>query len=226
MSETSLNSTVAVASPLADEATRLCQVFEVIARDKLAEMATAARAVLRAWAEAEMAVETARQSSEPAALGLLSAEEFRVRAYLPREEVSRERVVRWCKPGRADPLDDEQEARVAYHDGRWSLMRRGSVPRPEAWLGERGVFDRVTYLEEQTRLDTPRLAESLSVPSVIAGGNVGWEPLAHSSPALVLAELDKIEAGYVPYEADRARTVENVHIGYGTWPPRPVAGSN
>lgn len=206
-------------APLTAEAGRLRGVFEASVERELSAMAVSARAVVRAWAEAEIAIEAARRSQEPGAADLPSAESFRIRPHLPREEVSRERIVRWCSSGRK-PLDDETESQVVCHNGAWVVMRPGTS-LPAMQLSNRAEFDRVTYLEVQERLDLPPLAEVLAIPAMVAGGNPGWEPTKHLDPHGVLAQLDRLETGYAGHPAERGRTVEDAfrhHVG----PPRLV----
>ena len=210
MSNANGNTAAVEAAPLTAEAERLCRQFRAAVERGLPEMTAAARRVLRAWAEAEIAIRAARQSEEPGASSLPSAESFRVRPYLPREEVSRERIVRWIGNGQ-QPLDDETDRQA---------MRHG------IHLGERAEFERVTYQEPQGRLELPALFESLSVPAIVAGGNVGWAPTEHLGPADVLAQLDRLDAGYTPYPEERQRTVEHVLL-HRVAPPQvePTAGA-
>ena len=223
MSNTTSNTATVEAAPLTAEAERLRSLFQAAAERELPAMATAARLVLRAWAEAEMAIQAARQSGEPGASDLPSAEAFRVRPCLPREEVSRERIVRWLGSGR-QPLDDETDRQAMLHDGSWVVMYPGtSLPR--IYLGERAEFERVTYQEAQGRLDPPTLFGSLSVPAIVAGGNVGWEPTEHLGPADVLARLDKLDAWYTPYPAARQRTVEHILL-HRVGPPQAEAAAS
>ena len=224
MSSTTPDASTVETAPLTGEAERLRGLFQATAERELATMATAARLILRSWAEAEIAIQAARQSGEPGAVGLPSAEAFRVRPNLPREEVLRERIVRWLGSGH-QPLDDETDRQAVQHGGSWVVMHLGTeVPRIH--LGERAEFERVTYQEPQDRLDLPALFESLSVPPIVAGGNVGWEPTGYLSPADVLAQLDKLDAGYTPYPAERQRTVEHVLL-HRVAPPQaePTAGT-
>ena len=215
-------------TPLIAEAERLRAVFQAAAERELAAMALSARAVIRAWAEAELAIEAARRSQEPGGAELPSAETFRVRPHRPRELVSSERITRWAD-GHNTPLSDEDDAQVVYKNtgmggGAWMLTYPNGKPR--VILRGRCEYERRTYLESQARIDLPALAASLAVPAVMAGGNVGWEPMPYLCPASALAQLDKLEAGYLPHPAERARTVEHVEIHRVGPPPRePGAGA-
>lgn len=209
----------AEATPLTAEAERLRNLFRIAAERELATMAASARTIVRAWAEAELAIEEARRSQEPGAANLSSAEAFRTRPYLSREEVSRERVERWCLNGNK-PLNDEMEARVVFQNNAWVAKPTADDPS-HTFVSTRAAFERITYLEDQGQINAPLLAESLCVPSIVAGGNAGWEPVMHMGPAAVLELLNKLEAGHTAHPTQRERTVEHV-LMHRISPPSPA----
>ncbi|KQP81761.1 hypothetical protein ASF60_22290 [Methylobacterium sp. Leaf113] len=194
-----------------DEAIRLTGAFEQAARTHLAVMSLSARAIVRAWAEAEIAIQAARCSGEPNAAELPSAEEFRAAPHLAREEISREVITRWRAPG-GQPLGDQDEDRVLYREGRWYLPLMGT-DRPAMFLTERGQFERVTYAEYMQRAEAPLLIKSLSVPGILADDMPGWLPDRISTAACaagVLARLDELMGAPVSNRAERVITHEYV----------------
>ena len=196
---------VAEVQRLATEAEGRSARFRELAESHLATMATSARELVRAWAEAELAIEAARAAGVSDA-DLPGAEKFRDVVRVERREISRERVTRWCGfNNRKEPLLDELNAQVVMREGKAYLLG-GYSPL------ERAEFDVITYEPARGSAYATALVESLSVPSLIASGVPGWEPSQHMDPRAALAKLSELEREATAAGQAPRREVELCHV--------------
>lgn len=155
-----------------------------------------ARALIRLWAQAELA----REAAAVAGVQLPRADAFRDIAGTPRVEISRQEHDLWINPFGGSPYGnaDQQEIRTD-RDGTGVLQGANHVHRP---THKRRYAD-VTFQPAVPWQLAPALSEALVLPCITAGAPAGWSPLkAGTSPSAVLAALDALEA---QQEAPRAR---------------------
>jgi hypothetical protein len=189
------------------EAERLRDVFEKTAREGLARMSVDARAILRSWAEAELAIREARAAQGGGGPSIPDAEEFRCLRKGSDRVVKRERVTRWLRPGSTDPYPDEIDRRVV-RNGNGGWLTNSGMSGGGQQLTARGVFERVTYAKAPASIYMPLLIESLCVPPLLGGQVPGWMPTdAHADPRTILARLVELEQVPAAAKPD-LRTVE------------------
>ncbi|ACA21275.1 hypothetical protein M446_7057 (plasmid) [Methylobacterium sp. 4-46] len=174
------------------EAERLRSVFEETARQQLAAMAVGARAIIRAWAEAELAIEAARQVQRADGPPIPSIEAFRSVPRQPRREVRRHRITKWLRPGTNDAFPDEFDQQIV-RKGSTGWLRHAGMSGGGREIAERGEFDRITYAKEVPPIYVPPLVESLSIPALVGGEVPGWVPVEGLTPHGALARLADLE---------------------------------
>lgn len=173
------------------------------ARKKLGDYEKAAlqiRDVLRAIAEADMAVELANESLPAGAPRLDKAEDVRSARQLYREDVKQEFVELWAGIGdQRTPIPDHLQRQV-NPDAR---PRAGVASNGEVAFTGRvrtdggGVlevvkrrFIRTKYLPDRSGWHAPSLAASVELPPLDAGSSPFWSAVSYP-PHSVLAALDK-----------------------------------
>ena len=175
------------------EAERLRSVFEETARQALARMSVDARALIRAWAEAELAIRAARVIQGAGGPDIPGAEEFRSVHWGVDREVKRTRITRWLRPGTQEPFDDEVDREIVYRDG-GGFLRNSYMSGGGRDIAERGIFERVTYEKATPAIFMPSLIESLCVPALVGGQAPGWSPVDdRGDPNDILARLAELE---------------------------------
>lgn len=173
------------------------------ARKKLPSYEKAAlqiREVLRAIAEADMAVELANESLPAGASRLDKAEDIRSTRQLYREDLKQEFVELWAGIGdQRTPIPDHLQRQV-NPDAR---PRAGVASNGEVAFTGRvrtdggGVlevvkrrFIRTKYLPDRSGWHAPSLAASVELPPLDAGSSPFWSAVSYP-PHSVLAALDK-----------------------------------
>lgn len=195
------------------EAERLRSVFEKTAREGLARMTLEAHAVLRAWAEAELAIREARAAHGGDEFSIPGAEAFR-RVRRDNQEIRRVRITRWLRPGTQEPYSDAIESEV-IREGNKGFLHSSAAANGGRYLTERGEFDRITIEKAPPARLLPLLIESLCVPSLVEGQVPGWMPTdAYSDPRQILATLDSLNE--TPAKAKPDLRVIDVFVGYVT----------
>jgi hypothetical protein len=142
------------------------------------------RAVLRAIAAADIAVEAANQDLPEGAAPIAKPENSRALPNFPQEMISEERVELWSGAGDTRPIPPEFQ-HTAQTNGRDTTAQTGSG-RIEV---VKRTFDRTEYLPALFGRHSPALASAIELPGLSFGEGPYWTPA--SDPAAVLAQLDK-----------------------------------
>ncbi|ACL63340.1 hypothetical protein [Methylobacterium nodulans] len=192
------------------EAERLRSVFEETARRGLGVMSVEGRAIIRAWAEAELAIQAARQAQGAGGPHIPSAEEFRSVPRGHRKEIRRTRVTRWLRPGTREPYPDAIEQMIVRKGDR-GWLRNTSMTGGGQEITERGEFDRITYARPTSPIYMPLLIESLCVPALVGGQVPGWMPTEALDPRTILARLADLEHAPAPKEPEQETVDVFVH---------------
>ena len=172
---------------LRDVAQQAVAEYEAAFRAHMPSITAELRGLIRLWARAELARETAENHGAQ----VLAADTFRHVLGGYRQDISREDVDLWLNPGSGTPFGEADQRLIKQRrDGVGTL--EGNNYTHEATHKRR--FARITYLPFNTGKIAPALYEAL-LPCLHASGAAGWSPLkAGASPRTVLAALDALEA--------------------------------
>ncbi len=174
---------------LTTEARARIAAFEAETVKHLPLMVSAARRLVRLWAEASLARGLALKAGA-AEETMPGVEEFRQVPGRPRQILETKRVTRWINPSTGDAISDEQATQAVEQNGTAYLRSASNGPTR---LTEKAEFDRIVYLEAEAGSRLTSLVEALNVPGLLADDVAGWtapDPiLAHT----VLARLDVLE---------------------------------
>ena len=172
------------------EAERLRAAFEETTRQQLALMGVGARAIIRAWATAEIAIGEARAALGEGGAEIPAAEDFRRVPRVDRSEVKREKIVRWLRKG-LEPLSDEIHKHITGSGKEGHLKfpneRSGSI------VTDRAQFERITYRKAEQSIYIAPLVATISIPAISGGLVPGWTPHEHMGPHAALALLEQLE---------------------------------
>ncbi|MDX3976148.1 hypothetical protein [Shinella sp.] len=173
------------------------------ARKKLPSYEKAAmqiRDVLRAIAEADMAVELANESLPDGAARLDKAEDIRSTRQLYREDIKQEFVELWAGIGdQSTPIPDHLQHQVnpdarpragVATNGDIALTGRVRTDGGGVLEVVRRRFIRTKYLPDRAGWHSPSLSSTVELPSLAAGSSPLWSAVSHP-PHAVLAALDK-----------------------------------
>lgn len=202
------------------EAERLRGLFEETARQQLPAMGVSGRAIARAWAMAELAIQEAREAQGARGPEIPSAEDFRSVPRGERKELRRVRITRWLRPGTSEPYPDELDRQIVRH-GDEGFVRNSAMSGGGTTITGRGEFERITYARSTPPIDMAPLVESLSIPALVGGQAPGWLPSEHLDPHAVLARLADLERAPAPLEPEH-ETVD-VFVGRVGTVPAPTA---
>lgn len=160
------------------------------------------RSILRAIAEADIAVADANADLPSGAERLEAPEESRSTRYEFREELGEDRILLWAGEGApGSPLRDGQQSQVQMRDSR----RKGGPV--EGWLpGDnggglncvRGAFVRTKFLPDRNGWPIGSLADGIKLPALEAGNSAFWEPTSSGAKDVIRA-LEKPARKRPPY---------------------------
>jgi hypothetical protein len=176
------------------------------AREKLWQdypaAAASIREILRAIAEADIAITAVNEDLPAGATRLEKPEDARSTRYEFKEEIERDEVLLWAAEGAPrTPISDELQGKVAL-----SQSRRKGGP-VEGWLPSdsgggigcvRGLFERVKFLPDRSGWTANSLANAIALPGLEAGDGDYWKPV-NLDASYVLRELDKPQRKRPPY---------------------------
>jgi hypothetical protein len=205
------------------------------ARKKLGEYEKAAmqiRDVLRAIAEADVAVDAANGNLPTGAARLEKAEDVRSAPNLYKEITKEEIVELWAGIGdQSRPVEHQHRVRVEHVGkrvrGRWSEddFDEGGYEKGYYTTDGGGTIEVVkrrfikrTFLPDDTGHYAASLASAVSLPPAIVGGPVFFEPGSYHAPGL-LAKLDQ------PLPPRRIRAERKPEIEYVLAPKEAALAS-
>lgn len=166
--------------------------------------AASIRDLLRAIAEADIAVAAANEDLPAGAERLDKPEEARGTRYEFREEIGEDRVLLWAGEGApGTPLNEELQGQVVAN----TTSRRGGPPEGTLRRDNgsylkcvRGLFIRRKFLPDRSGWHIGSLASAISLPAAEAGDSDFWEP-TEGGAGYVLRKLDKPLLKRPPYKA-------------------------
>ncbi|MGE3364028.1 MAG: hypothetical protein AB7I34_11320 [Rhizobiaceae bacterium] len=152
------------------------------------------RDILRAIAEADIAVAAVNNDLPAGAERLEKPEAGRSSPNEWKEELERDRIVLWAGEGNpSSPLQEALQGKVALSEHR----RRGGPVEGYLKYDDggglkcvRGLFERVKFLPDRSGWTADSLANAISLPGLEAGDSDFWEPTSGGA-TFVLRELEK-----------------------------------
>jgi hypothetical protein len=173
--------------------------------------ARAITAVLKELAEAEAAVDVVNGDLPVGAERLRSPESIvRTKAGRPDQIIADDVVWLWCGEHAIGPLADEKQGLVKPDRDN---PRRGTLP-----LGRGDHLDVVARPYRRTRsvrgtgaTILPDLAKEVVLPPLEPGGRPFWQAMVWTSPAAILAEIEKLAAPLPQREPKPPEVVEELH---------------
>lgn len=162
--------------------------YEAAFRTRMPSITAELRGLIRLWAQAELARETAESHGAQ----IPAADTFRHVAGSYRQDIGREEVDLWINPGSGTPFGDADQRKIKQRRDGVGTLEGNNYYTHEATHKRR--FARITYLPFSTGKIAPALYEAL-LPCLHASGVAGWSPLkAGASPRVVLEALNALEA--------------------------------
>lgn len=169
--------------------------------DSYPKAAEAIREILRAVAEADIAIASVNEDLPSGATRLEKPEDSRSTAREWGEELSRDNVMLWATIDSNSPIADDRQRQVQHQGGKnRNGYARGYLPQGDGSIEcELRPFVRIRSLPDRNGWSAKALASNIALPGLEGGDSDFWEP-TEGGATYVLSELDKPLRKRPPYK--------------------------